>query len=149
MSVNNSAVVNRVVNRIYNCIVTDYLCCIIEPPSRPIDLQADETTKNSISISWSPPSFLGYRKDLYYTVEHSHPFIPGVMLPALCGNDCLIDTNCTISSLHPATTYAIQVTAHNGVSDQDRDGAFGRQVKITLQTEIARECKHLKRKSTL
>ena len=111
----------------------------VEPPGRPVDLQADEITMDSISVSWSPPTFLGDRQDIYYTVEHSHHSIPSVMLPASCGGNCLVDTNCTISSLQPATTYAIIVTAHNGVSDQDKDGEFGRLLRITLQTDFARE----------
>lgn len=117
------------------------MCCFshTEPPSNPIDIQKERSTESSISFSWSSPTDLGCRDDLYYTVEYSDPDNVGVMLLADCGSTCLTDTHCTINNLQPATTYAIRVTAHNGVSDQDRNGELARIFEFTCPTDIARE----------
>ena len=112
-----------------------------EPPSKPVNLQKVYSTNSSLSVDWSPPAYLGERGDIYHTVEYSDPMIAGLMLLAPCGGGCLTDTQCTIENLQPATRYVIVVTAHNGVSDQDRGGALARQSDITLQTSIARKSK--------
>ena len=90
-------------------------------------------------MRWSTPAYFGERSDLYYTVEYSDPVNPGVMHEMQCGGGCLTGTRCTVTGLRPATTYVVRVTAHNGVSDQDADGALARQADITLTTDIARE----------
>ena len=72
-------------------------------------------------------------------MEYSDPDRVGVMILAECSADCPSSTDCTIENLRSATAYVIVVTAHNGVSDQDRGGALARQCDITLETSIARK----------
>ena len=111
-----------------------------EPPSMPINLRSTEVTRSAISISWTRPIFDGIRNDMYYTVQYSDPDNVGEFLDAECdGSVCLRVDECTIAGLNAATTYVIRVTAHNGVSDQDKGGALARQKEITIMTAIARE----------
>jgi hypothetical protein len=109
-----------------------------EPPSMPLDLDDTATTDTSISIRWRRPESDGGRHDLYYRVHYSDPDSVGVMLEAECVNVCQTRTcTCTIRGLRAATAYVIRVSAHNGVSDQDRGGALARMKEITVTTDIA------------
>lgn len=44
-------------------------CLISEPPSAPLDVQAEDLTSNSVQLSWKQPDDLGGRTDLTYSVE--------------------------------------------------------------------------------
>ena len=67
------------------------------------------------------------------------------MIEANCTQaGCLTETVCTIQGLQPATRYFIQVSAHNGVSDQDEGGALARMSDITMETDIARKSQNVK-----
>ena len=107
----------------------------------PLGLNTTHVTATTISIQWSHPRFLGGRSDHYYIVEYSDPDPDNVgeVFVMRCTEGCLNDTQCTITGLQPATKYIVHVTAHNGVSDQDKGGALARQKKITAITENARE----------
>ena len=107
-----------------------------EPPSKPTRLSKTSVTENRISVSWGQPSTLGGRNDLYYTVEHSDPDNVGQFIKA-SGSTCLTSLSYTITGLRPATDYLVRVMAHNGVSDQDQDGALGRLVEMTATTSHA------------
>ena len=120
----------------------------------PLYLAKTRSTSTSLSVSWAAPRYAGGRSDIYYTVHYSDPDNVGVLLEADCG-ECLTRTSCTINNLKPATNYVIQVTAHNGVSDQDEGGALARMADITEETDpprkllikIPRRCLHKNRKS--
>ena len=109
----------------------------------PLNLHATRVNETFVVVNWSHPEYLGERTDLYYIVEISDPDNVGQMVEVMnCdpNNACLKKNSCNITSLQPATTYVIRVTAHNGVSDQDRGGALARQKEITVKTDNAREC---------
>jgi hypothetical protein len=54
---------------------------LVEPPSKPRNLVAEEITHNSITLSWIPPVSDGGRKDVQYRVActpcESVSFHPG------------------------------------------------------------------------
>ena len=104
-----------------------------------MNLEHIDITESSISIRWDHSAYLGERDDVYYTVEYSDPDSVRVMLLMQCTDGCLSGTVCTVTNLRPATEYAVRVTAHNGVSDQDEGGALARQIQITVETDPARE----------
>ena len=83
-----------------------------EPPSAPRNLRLNEQS-TSITVSWSSPTETGGRSDLYYQVEYSDPDVPGTFIARYTQS-----TSYTINNLEP---YCIRVSAHNGVSDHDRN----------------------------
>ena len=109
-----------------------------EPPSSPRNLVKTGSTAESLSVSWTAPEYSGGRSDLYYRVHYSDPDSVGILLESDC-TQCHTGTSCTISDLRPATVYVVQVSAHNGVSDQDEGGALARMTEITLATDSARK----------
>ena len=113
---------------------------LTEPPSAPVSvsLPSAHVTTNSIRVTWSPPAQTGGRSDLYYTVEHSDPDDPlGQYMSTTCKGSS--STSHTFTGLRPGTQYCIQVSAHNGVSDQDPDGAHLRTVQKCTVLDMARE----------
>ena len=104
---------------------------IVEPPSAPqgLTLTPEQT---SITAVWSSPAQTGGRSDLFYQVEHSDPDNLGTYTGTvyLSGGS----TSHTFTGLRPYTDYCIQVTSHNGVSDQDPDGTHLRTVKECTRT---------------
>ncbi|CAI8036631.1 Ephrin type-A receptor 4-B [Geodia barretti] len=107
-----------------------------QPPSSPRNLVKTGSTAESLSVSWTAPEYSGGRSDLYYRVHYSDPDNVGILLESHC-TQCHTGTSCTISGLRPATVYVVQVSAHNGVSDQDEGGALARMTEITLATDSA------------
>ena len=93
-------------------------------------------TAKSISMQWDPPVFLGGRADLYYTVQYSDPNNVGQMVMA--SDPCLTSLSFTITDLQPATDYVVRVMAHNGVSDQNQEGALAQMSEISVRTSNAR-----------
>ena len=113
---------------------------LTEPPSAPtsVSLPSAHVTTNRIRVTWSRLSQTGGRSDLYYTVEHSNPDDPlGQYIGTTCKGSS--STNHTFTGLRPGTQYCIRVNAHNGVSDQDPDGAHLRTVQKCTVTDMARE----------
>ena len=96
--------------------MTSLFICLVEPPSVPCNLRLI-TQNNSITVNWLSPTETGGRSDLYYQVEYSDPDILGSFIGTvyLDGES----TNHTFTNLRPYISYCIQVSAHNGVSDQD------------------------------
>ena len=84
-------------------------------------------------VSWSAPSETGGRSDLYYVVEYSDPDNAGRRI----GTTCKSSTSHTFTGLRAFTQYCFQVSAHNGVSDQDPDNAALRTVEQCMQTPEA------------
>ena len=97
------------------------------------------STANTLTVTWGAPANDGGRSDTYYRVHFSDPDRVGVLLEANCSLQCLTNTSCTIEGLRPATDYVVQVSAHNGVSDQDENGALARLSDVTLTTDPARK----------
>ena len=102
--------------------------CPAEPPSAPRNLRLTVQT-TSIALSWSSPTENGGRSDLYYKVEYRDPDNLGSFTGTLYLDG--ESTRHTFTALRLYTSYCIQVSAHNGVSDQDPD---------TSQTRIVEEC---------
>ena len=99
----------------------------LEPPSAPIGLTVAAESSRSVFVQWSTPAQTGGRPDLYYQFEHSDPDNLGAFINTEYNNL----TSHTFNNLKPATQYCVRVSAHNGVSDQDPDGA---------QLRTAEEC---------
>ena len=111
----------------------------LEPPSAPVSVSVSRVTERNIVITWSPPAQTGGRSDLYYTVEHSDPNRLGQYIGTTCKGSS--STSHTFTGLRPGTEYCIRVSAHNGVSDQDPDGAHLRTVQVcNITTDEARKC---------
>ena len=87
----------------------------------------------SIGVMWAHPSYTGGRADLYYTVERSEHDNPREFSEVACKESSFFPMH-RFDYLKPATQYCVRVTAHNGVSDQDPDGAQLRTVEQCLQT---------------
>ena len=109
------------------------LCiCPIEPPNAPSGLNVTVESPTSIVVRWSSPTDTGGRSDLYYQVEYSDlenlgEFIGNVYLDGA-------STNHTFTNLRPYTSYCIQVSAHNGVSDQDPERSQIRMIEECTRT---------------
>ena len=98
-----------------------------EPPQVPNNVAVSEVLAWSINVTWSHPTQTGGRSDLYYTVEHSDPDRLGQYIGTTCKGSS--STSHTFTGLRPGTEYCIRVSAQNGVSDQDPDGAHLRTVE--------------------
>ena len=118
---------------IYTLTTFNIFISTIEPPSVPQNIEIISVTATTIHLSWSPPQYNGSRSDLYYTVQYSDPDNVGQSIMAT-DTMCMSQTCFTITGLQPFTTYLIIVTAHNGVSDQDKPGLQGRMAEIRVTT---------------
>uniref|UniRef100_A0A1I7S352 non-specific serine/threonine protein kinase n=1 Tax=Bursaphelenchus xylophilus TaxID=6326 RepID=A0A1I7S352_BURXY len=85
-------------------------------PSPPVGpLVVDDVTKNSCTLSWSPPEDDGGAEISNYVVErreiHSGTWVPV--------SDFVVGTSCTVNKLHEGHEYEFRVSAQNvlGVSD--------------------------------
>ena len=108
----------------------------LEPPSAPTGLMV-EASSMSVFVQWSTPAQSGGRPDLYYQVEHSDPDNLGTFINTEYDDS----TSHTFNNLRPATQYCVRVSAHNGVSDQDPDGAEFRTAEECTTTPEDSECK--------
>ena len=85
----------------------------------------------SITIAWAKPEITG-RSDFYYNITYSdledqsgqHQFTSNASNPSF-----------TISNLTSGTSYGIQVSVHNGVSDQGPDHVCERECVIASKTK--------------
>lgn len=89
-------------------------------------------TNNSISVTWREAADLGGRTDTYYQVNRSGPGrqepYDGVYVSGGIRSH-------TFRGLKPFKEYCVRVIAHNGVSDQDRDGVHRRTVQACSETK--------------
>ena len=86
-----------------------------------------------MNVTWSAPSETGGRPDLYYVVEYRDPDNAGRRI----GTTCKSSTSHTFTGLRAFTQYCFQVSAHNGVSDQDPDNAALRTEEQCITTPEA------------
>ena len=84
-------------------------------------------------VSWSAPSETGGRSDLYYVVEYRDPDNAGQFI----GTTCKSSTSLTFTGMRAFAQYCFQVSAHNGVSDQDPENAALRTVEWCMKTSEA------------
>ena len=99
-----------------------------EPPTAPLSLKMD-IGSTAISLMWLPSTETGGRSDLYYKVEYSDPDNIGKYFASYT-----ISTSYTIIGLRPYTMYCIQVSAHNGVSDQVPDRSASSMIEECTRT---------------
>ena len=113
-------------------ILPHYLIVVnSESPSAPLNVLLS-VTNNSISVTWRQPADLGGRTDTYYHVSRSGP---GRQEPY---NGVYVSGGTrshTFRGLKPFQEYCVRVIAHNGVSDQDRDGVHRRTVQACNKTK--------------
>ena len=112
-----------------------WLCA--EPPSAPRNLRLNEQS-TSIAVSWSSSTETGGRSDVYYKVEFSDPNVPGTFVA-----NYTRPTTFTKSTLKPHTSYCIQVSAHNGVSDQDTDRSLSRMIEECTRSRTDEDSKYI------
>ena len=94
-------------------------------------------SSTSIAVSWSPSTETGGRSDFYYQVKYSDPDNFGSFTGAVYLNE---STTHTFTGLRPYTSYCIQVSAHNGVSDQDPERSQSRMIEGCNRTFEDSEC---------
>lgn len=70
-------------------------------------------------------------------MEYSDPDNVGQMVMA--SDPCLTSPSFTVTGLQPATDYVMRVMAHNGVSDQNQEGALAQMSEIPVRTSNARK----------
>lgn len=82
-----------------------------------------------VTVQWKNPH-CGGRKDCYYQIKANNgpptQYIPSTITPHF--------STYTVEDLQPDTTYAITISAHNGVSEQDADNAKLRECSIVMTT---------------
>ena len=110
------------------------LCLHAEPPSAPRNMALRSLSDGSqMLVTWSAPTETGGRSDLYYVVEYRDPDNLGQFI----GTTCKSSTSHTFTGLRAFTQYCFQVSAHNGVSDQDPDNAALRTEEECIATPEA------------
>jgi hypothetical protein len=100
------------------------------PPPPVSDCDVNQRFDTAMAIQWTTPANCGGRSDCYYQIkindgspeEHSPVFRPNTQ------------ETITVDDLQPDTTYAITVSIHNGVSDQDPDNSRNRECLIVATT---------------
>ena len=95
-------------NKKYNCLTSDILCCSLVPKVAPTDLGVVEKSSNSITVKWQPiPGNLTNGPLLGYKVEYTK-FYTGekAYITTLMVNS---PTQVKISNLEKGTYYAIRI----------------------------------------
>ena len=95
--------------------------CFLEPPSEVRNLEVVSSTDTTITLRWTRPLTTG-RSDFFYGVSYSDPNNIGEFISS---EDNLVTNSGTVTyevtGLVPFTSYILQVSTHNGVSDQEPD----------------------------
>ena len=99
------------------------------PPTAHTNVRVTSRTATTITVGWGAPTRTG-RDDYFCQVLVSDPTNRAVFTEV--GN--YTGTMHHITGLTPFTSYTIRVISHNGVSDQDPQGASSRQVEIFNMT---------------
>ena len=76
-------------------------------------------------------------KSVFYVVEHSDP--DDIIKYIRHNKEDLRNTTYTLDGMRSDTTYIIRVSAHNCVSDLDKQNARGRTVEINNRTKEGRK----------
>ena len=99
------------------------LMYFLEPPIEVRNLEVVSSTNTTITLRWTRPLITG-RSDFFYRVFYSDPNSIGDFISS---EDNLVTNSGTVTyevtGLVPFTSYILQVTTHNGVSDQDPDNS--------------------------
>ena len=113
------------------------------PTASPSAVRGHRSTDQSnttITITWTQPSSLGERDDVYYSIEYREQGSLDDFQTAGREDDTgATEYTHTIADLNPVTDYLIRVIAENGVSDQDPDPLDGRTVEIRARTQEGRK----------
>ena len=108
--------------------------CFSEPPSEVSNLVVVSSTDTTITLRWTRPLTTG-RSDFFYKVFYSDPDSIGDFISS---EDNLVTNSGTVTyevtGLVPFTSYILQVTTHNGVSDQDPDNSHLRVQDVSSST---------------
>ena len=96
---------------------------LLAPPNSPQDLRSTSISITSITVVWTASNDTGGRNDVFYIVR----ITDGATYTTN-------NTYYTLTGLNFFTTYTIQVTARNGVSDQDPTNDDTRTINITVTT---------------
>lgn len=102
----------------FECVV--FLCTPAEPPGPPAGLKVSDSTKTSITLSWSKPVYdggapiIGYSLDMRLKSE-SDPEKPSEGWKRIDTRGPLVLTEFTISQLDEKQEYEFKVSAQNQV----------------------------------
>ena len=96
---------------------------------------ARNITETEVTIQWRNPLHCGGRDDCYYLIKvNDGP-------PIRYTPTTIHFSSYTLDRLQPDTTYTITVSVHNGVSEQDADGAKSRECSVAVNTMYTRGSK--------
>lgn len=87
--------------------------CITEAPGPVSNLEYQELSADSVTLTWKPPNFLGGRTDLFYTVVCETCSTNVVYAPSKTG---IRSTVVTMSQLVPESEYIVKILSENGAS---------------------------------
>ena len=116
--------------------ISQYVYVHTGPPTAARNLQVTHSTSTNITVQWDPPVRTG-RPDYYYVIEYSDP--DDASIYNRHNKDDVKGTRYTLDNLRADTIYIIQVSVHNGVSDQDSENADERIVQINARTMEGRK----------
>ena len=105
--------------------VNDY-CSV--PPAMLSECLARNIAETEVTIQWRNPPHCGGRDDCYYLIKVNDG--PPIRYTSITINL----SSYTLDSLQPDTRYRVTVSIHNGVSEQDVDGAKSRECSVVVNT---------------
>ncbi|XP_018329142.1 ephrin type-B receptor 1-B isoform X2 [Agrilus planipennis] len=106
-----------------------------QPPSAPQNLTLNFVDQSMVTLSWSPPQYLGGRTDIYYRIKCDACSSGAVQyIPSA---EIFNDTRVTISGLNALTSYGFQVYAENGVSHLSSAKTPPKFANIVVTTEAS------------
>ena len=118
---------------ILEIIMANAFICLASP-SVVENSRSTSQSDTTITIRWERPGD-GGRDDLYYIIEYRPQGSLGSFIRAGRREDTgVMAYTYTIRNLEPNTNYLINVTAENGVSDQEPDLRGTRTVEIRALT---------------
>lgn len=90
-----------------------YSTNVTEAPGPVKNLQYQELSADSVTLTWQAPSFLGGRTDLFYTVLCETCSTNVVYAPSQMG---IRSTVVTLTKLVPESEYTVQILSENSAS---------------------------------
>ena len=98
------------------------------PPAMLSECLARNITETEVTIQWINPPHCGGRDDCYYQIKVNDG-------PPIWYTPTTIHfSSYTLDRLQPDTRYRVTVSIHNGVSEQDADGAKSRECSVVVNT---------------